>query len=165
MVVKETESKPISKDVCKLLTELLQFEFTKYAFLISGKTYLHFHGLKSYETFFDDTIRKCSETKYRLIEILLAENNEIPEMSIPALTIDFEDAIDVFKQLAGFEEKAYGMFEQLVTKAFELNESKILAFALSVVEKEDHRCCRALEAVKNNTDPNRIDGFANDIPW
>ena len=168
MVVKDSDNKKVvNEEVYKLLLNLLQFETIKTSFVISGRIYFEHHGLDKYKKFFCRILESCQECKCTITNLLFDIKDEIPEMKIPEMSINFENSEDVFKQLAGFEDKAYSLFEELLTTAYETKDGKVLAYALDVVKNQDHLCCRALEAVRNNANPNDLfkSPFANNISW
>lgn len=167
MIVKEEPNfEKMNEEMYNLFIDLLKFEFNKISFINSAKFYFHQHGLESYKNFFEQMRNNCCDFKEDLTMHLLNRSADIPEMTIPAMNFDFEDSVDVFKQFAAFEDKAYKKLEAVGIKALEIKDIKSLAFIVGKNNKNDHIACRALEAVRNEQDPNKlISCFASNIPW
>lgn len=155
----KTQEEPVKiksgmdKELYDLFIDLIQFEINKLSFISSAKTYFFHNGYLDYKKFFKYMYKGCEKSKHCLINHLIEEMEEIPEFKIPALNLDFKDAVEPFEVLRELEDSYAEKINAIALKAFELKDMHTLAYILPKISEIKHIACIALEAVKNEQNP------------
>ena len=143
----------MDKELYDLFIDLIQFEINKLSFISSAKTYFFHNGYLDYKKFFKYMYKGCEKSKHCLINYLIEEMEEIPEFKIPALNLDFKNAVEPFEVLRELEDSYAEKINAIALKAFELKDMRTLAYILPKISEIKHIACIALEAVKNEQNP------------
>lgn len=154
MKIKEkVEVEGMNKELYDLIIDFLQFEINKLSLLDSAKFYFYQNGLEHYRCFINYVTRCCKETKYAIVEYLVNHMEDVPDMKLPGLDLDFDDKYEPFVKLASMEDNALKKLSDIVEKACEVKDYCTGLFFADFIKHVDHIACRALEAVRNDENP------------
>ncbi len=158
MKVKET-TEPVATEVRDLLQEFVKLETKKWAFLYSAKKYYWLHGYSDYAEFFCKLLSNCEKFKLCLFDFIISNLDTIDELSVPAIVPEFESKEKPFQMAAELEDECFELMQNIAKTAIKNEDTVTLAYILPKIDKFDHLCCRAYEAIKNDQNPKDLIGF------
>lgn len=157
MKFKETQPEPeqkveagkMSEKLHNALVGVIKFEVEKLELVTSAIYYYCENGLIQYKKFFKCLSEGCEKCKCDYITYLRTNHEEIPEITIPAMVMNFKDPVEPFRLIAKLEDVYEQSLKEIIDIAMEDKDWKTFHFLLKKYDCIDHLCCRALAAVEN----------------